>query len=347
MSSVDSGSSILVSISVTASDRRGCKAPKRACKATRWRSSWLRTRSMHRLSLMPACTVAPNRCSIKVSEKSMLAAPPQQLRWRPSSSNKWGVRMARSEMPSVSAYSAHGSAMRTPAISPAAASHSTPAPTPPQYSAERQRSMTARLNSGASGDWPSSATSKAICHPGCASTTCAGVMVSRCSTSPPSAAAARRSGCTRPAQVIASASPAFTSSMRSGRSWMTLDKLSKDIRHLLRSQHGGGPLGAPLADDHAGNEQRRAQQAVPGQRLAQPEIREDRRATGFEGVDHRRLVGAAVALAPGLQRNNRRRGDHAQVDQVQAVHLQALPDVADVVRQVLAALAKPSGTSRI
>ncbi len=80
MSSVDSGSSIFASISVTASDSFGCRAPKRACSATRWRSSWPRTRSMHSVSLIWRLDGRAEQMSTSVSAKSMLAAPPQQVR---------------------------------------------------------------------------------------------------------------------------------------------------------------------------------------------------------------------------------------------------------------------------
>src|SRR5471030_3072697 len=329
---------MFASISVTASDSFGCSAPKRACSATRWRSSWLRTRSMHSASLMAACTLAPHRLSISVSAKSM-AAPPQQLKWRPSISNRCGVRMARSVISSVSAYKAHGSAMRTPAITPASASHNTPAPTPPQNAAARQRSTTPRQSSERRSAWFSSATSSATCHwPGAASATCSGVRMS--SSKVPVSLTASRKGCTRPAQVMASASPALTSKMRSGRSCARRDSLANGIERvdghrihegdLFWRQRGRWPLGAPLAHYHTGDQQRRADQTGPRHRLAEPEVAEDGGASRLEGVDDGRLVGAAVALAPGLQRDDGGRGDHAEVNQIRrvAAHLIYLGVVA-------------------
>jgi hypothetical protein len=49
---------------------------------------------------------------------------------------------------SASGYSDQGKAMRTPARAPASASHSTPAPTPPQHGAERQRAARLRRLAG-------------------------------------------------------------------------------------------------------------------------------------------------------------------------------------------------------
>ena len=238
---------MFASISVTASVSLGCRTPKRACSATRWRSSGPRTRSTHRISFTCAWTVAPNSRSTRVRAKSMLAAPPQDVMRAPSISYRCGLSSAWSARMSTSGYSDHGSAARAPFSAPDSASHSTPAPTPPQHGAARQRATTVRRLAGRSPASASSATSSTRCQCRWSAVNLSGLRTSTCRRSGPSTLAARRSGCTRPDHVSESGSPACTSSTRSGASCAKRDSSSGSIEKMsgtMRDHHSGASAAA-------------------------------------------------------------------------------------------------------
>ena len=231
MSSVESGSSMLASISVTASVSFGCSVPKRACSATRWRSSLPRTRSMHSASLIWAWTSAPkidfDQRQREVDAGRAAAAGQVRAVDFEQVGGEHGVvgdACRRRHTATTAARCARRPARRR---RPATARRRRPRPrTAPRGSARSRRGCWPGLSAACA----SSATSSTRCQWRWASAAnLSGLRTSTCRRSGPSSLAASRSGWYSPAQLSESGSPAWISRTRSGFSCARRERSASGI----------------------------------------------------------------------------------------------------------------------